>query len=45
MPRLIKDGAVVDDRWTLLPEAYSLTDLPDHGAVIVPFALLSLIHI
>ncbi len=39
MPRLIKDGAVVDDRWTLLPEAYSLTDLPERGAVIVPFAL------
>jgi uncharacterized protein (DUF934 family) len=39
MPQLIKDGAVVDDRWTLLPEAYSLTDLPDRGPVIVPLAL------
>ena len=39
MPQLIKDGALVDDRWTLLPEAYSLTDLPDRGPVIVPLAL------
>jgi uncharacterized protein (DUF934 family) len=39
MPRLVKDGAVVEDRFTLLPEAESLTDLPDHGPVIVPLAL------
>jgi uncharacterized protein (DUF934 family) len=39
MPPLIKDGAVTGDRWTLLPEAYSLTDLPDHGPVIVPLPL------
>ena len=39
MPQLIKNGAVVDDRWTLLPEAYSLTDQPERGPVIVPLAL------
>jgi uncharacterized protein (DUF934 family) len=39
MPQLIKDGAFADDAWALLPEAYSLTDLPDRGAVIVPLAL------
>ena len=39
MPQLIKNGAFIDDRWTLLPEAYSLTDLPDRGPVIVPLAL------
>jgi uncharacterized protein (DUF934 family) len=39
MPRLIKNGAVVDDRWTLLSEAYSLSDVPDEGAVIVPLVL------
>jgi len=39
MPQLIKDDALADDPWTLLPEAYSLTDLPDHGPVIVPLAL------
>lgn len=38
MPRLIKDGAIVDDRWTLLREA-TLQDLPPGGAVIVPLAL------
>jgi len=39
MPRLIKNGELVDDRWALLPEAYSLTDLPDRDPVIVPLAL------
>jgi len=39
MPQLIKHGAVVEDRWTLLPEAYSCTDLPARGPVVVPLAL------
>jgi uncharacterized protein (DUF934 family) len=39
MPQLIKNGALFDDSWTLLPEAYSLTDLPNRGPVIVPLAL------
>jgi len=39
MPRLIKDGAIVDDRWTLLREAAVLGDVPAVGAVIVPLAL------
>ena len=39
MPRLIKDGAIVDDRWTLLREAASIADLPDGVAAIVPLAL------
>lgn len=39
MPKLIKDGAVVDDRWTLLREAASLADVPADVPVIVPLAL------
>ena len=39
MPPLIKDGAVAGDRWALLPEAYSCTDLPARGPVVVPLAL------
>src|SRR5437773_1545550 len=39
MPRLIKDGAIVDDRWTLLREAASVADVPDGIAAIVPLAL------
>ena len=39
MPRLIKDGALVADRWTLLREAASATDVPDGAAAIVPLAL------
>lgn len=38
MPRLIKDGAIVDDRWTLLREA-TLQELPPATAVIVPLTL------
>lgn len=38
MPRLIKDGAIVDDRWTLLRDAVSFSGLPDMP-VIVPLAL------
>jgi uncharacterized protein (DUF934 family) len=38
MPQLIKDGAIVDDRWTLLREA-TLADLPAAVPVIVPLAL------
>ena len=40
MPQLIKNGALADDRWSLLPDAYSVTDLPDDSTpVIVPLAL------
>jgi uncharacterized protein (DUF934 family) len=38
MPRLIKDGAIVDDRWTLLREA-APGELPAAGPVIVPLAV------
>jgi len=39
MPLLIKDRAIVDDRWTLLRDAASLADVPINTAVIVPLAL------
>jgi uncharacterized protein (DUF934 family) len=39
MSQLIKDGALAADRWTLAPDAYSLTDLPDGTPVIVPLTL------
>jgi len=39
MPRLIKNRAIVEDRWTLLREATTLADLPPATAVIVPLAL------
>src|SRR6266700_2347517 len=39
MPQLIKDAAIVDDRWTLLREAASPADVPDGIAAIVPLAL------
>jgi phosphoadenosine phosphosulfate reductase len=39
MPQLIKNGALVDDRYTLLREAKSLADVPAGSAVIVPLAL------
>lgn len=39
MPRLIKDGALADDRWTLLRDARAWADVPAHGTVIVPLAL------
>jgi len=39
MPRLIKDNAIVEDRWTLLREAASPADVPDEAAAIVPLAL------
>jgi uncharacterized protein (DUF934 family) len=38
MPQLIKDGAIVDDRWTLLREVVAPGGVPA-GAVIVPLAL------
>jgi uncharacterized protein (DUF934 family) len=38
MPRLIKNGAIVEDRWTLLREASSLAELPAGIPVIVPLA-------
>jgi uncharacterized protein (DUF934 family) len=39
MPWLIKDGAIVDNRWTLLRDAAVLGDVPAVGAVIAPLAL------
>jgi uncharacterized protein (DUF934 family) len=39
MPRLIKDGAIIEDHWTLLLEASSLADVPRAEAAIVPLAL------
>lgn len=39
MPRLIKDGAIVEDRWTLLREPASLAALPAEIPIIVPLAL------
>jgi uncharacterized protein (DUF934 family) len=39
MPRLIKDGAIIDDRWTLLREASSVADVPRAQAAIIPLAL------
>ena len=39
MPQLIKDRAIVEDRWTLLREAASLADVPSGTPVIVPLAL------
>ena len=39
MPLLIKDRAIVEDRWTLLRDVASLADVPGETAVIVPLAL------
>jgi len=39
MPRLIKDGAIVEDRWTLLRDAASLADVPEGVSAILPLAL------
>ena len=39
MPRLIRNGALVADRWALLRDAASIADVPAQGAVIVPLAL------
>ena len=38
MPQLIKDRAVVDDRWTLMRKGATPETLPVSGAVIVPLA-------
>ena len=35
MPQLIKDRAVIDDRWTLLRQATTLADVPEGVPVIV----------
>jgi uncharacterized protein (DUF934 family) len=44
MPLLIKDRAIVDDRWTLLRDAASLADVPINNPVIVPLALWQAEH-
>jgi uncharacterized protein (DUF934 family) len=44
MPLLIKDRAVIEDRWTLLRDAASLADVPIGAPVIVPLALWQAEH-
>jgi uncharacterized protein (DUF934 family) len=44
MPLLIKDRAIVEDRWTLLRDAASLSDVPINTPVIVPLALWQAEH-
>jgi uncharacterized protein (DUF934 family) len=44
MPLLIKDRAIVEDRWTLLRDAASLADVPINTPVIVPLALWQAEH-
>ena len=39
MPKLIKNRAVIEDRWMLLRDAASLVDVPTAGPAIVPLAL------
>ena len=39
MPRLIRNRAIVDDRYALVRSAASLADVPDGVPVIVPLAL------
>jgi uncharacterized protein (DUF934 family) len=39
MPKLIKNGEVLEDRWTLLRDVSSPADLPTADPVIVPLAL------
>ena len=39
MPRLIRNGAIVEDRWALMREIASLAELPSATPVIVPLAL------
>ena len=39
MPRLIRNRAIVDDRYALLREAATLAEVPDGQPVIVPLAL------
>jgi uncharacterized protein (DUF934 family) len=39
MPRLIRDAAIVEDRWTLLRDASALTEVPEGVPVIVPLTL------
>ena len=41
MPRLIRNRALADDRYTLLRNASTLADVPDGMPVIVPLALWS----
>ena len=42
MPRLIRNRAIANDRYTLLRDAASLADVPDGVPVLVPLALLAL---
>ena len=41
MPRLIRDRALAEDRYALLRDAATFTDVPDGVPVIVPLALWS----
>jgi uncharacterized protein (DUF934 family) len=44
MPRLIKDRAIIEDRWTLLREAQSFGDVPPDIPVIVSLTLWQSAH-
>jgi len=44
MPRLIKDGAIAEDSWTLLRDALAPSDLPAGVPTIVPLALWRIEH-
>ena len=44
MPQLIKDGAIVEDHWTLLRDAVALSDVPGGVSAIVPLALWRIEH-
>lgn len=44
MPLLIKDRAIVENRWTLLREAQSIADVRPDIPVIVPLALWQSAH-
>ena len=39
MPQLIKDGAIVDDRWILIRDAAQFASIPENAPVIVPLGL------
>jgi len=41
MPRLIRNRALAEDRYTLLRDAATLADVPDGVPIIVPLALWS----
>jgi uncharacterized protein (DUF934 family) len=44
MPRLIRDGAIAEDSWTLLRDAVAPSDVPAGVPAIVPLALWRIAH-